>query len=77
MGVLTGCSICFTGAANTPRATLVKMAEKAGAEVKKGVVKGLGLLVIADPNSSSAKAKAAREMGIKLISEEDFLEMVK
>jgi DNA ligase (NAD+) len=77
MGVLSGCSICFTGTANTPRATLVKMAEQAGAEVKKGVVKGLGLLVIADPNSSSAKAKAAREMGIKLISEEDFLEMVK
>jgi NAD-dependent DNA ligase len=34
-------------------------------------------LVIADPDSTSSKAIKARKMGIKLISEEQFKEMLK
>lgn len=77
IGALTGQSVCFTGAMQNKRPVLEKMAVDAGADVKSSVGKGLSILVIADPNSSSSKAVAARKLGTKLISEEEFLEMVK
>lgn len=74
-GSLTGKSFCFTGTMNTPRGQLQKMVEEAGGEVKKSVGKGLTYLVIADPNSTSSKAQAARENNTRLLSEEEFLKM--
>ncbi len=56
---------------------LEKMASEAGADIKSAVGKGLTLLVIADPSSTSSKAQAARKMGTKLISEDEFLDLVK
>lgn len=76
-GIMTGQSVCFTGSMNMKRPLLEKMAADQGAEVKNSVGKGLTFLVIADPNSTSSKAQAARKLGTKLISEEDFLELVK
>jgi DNA ligase (NAD+) len=76
VGVLTGKSICFTGAMKNKRPILEKMAADAGADVKSSVGKGLTYLIIADPNSSSSKAVSARKLGTKLLSEEDFLELV-
>ena len=40
------------------------------------VTKTLTYLVMQDKNSTSSKAKKARELGITLISPEEFLEMV-
>lgn len=77
MGALTGKSVCFTGAMKNKRPFLEKMAADAGGDVKGSVGKGLTYLVIADPNSSSSKAQAARKLGTKLISEDDFLDLVK
>jgi DNA ligase (NAD+) len=77
VGSLTGNSICFTGSMKTKRPVLEKMAAEAGGEIKSSVGKGLTYLVIADPNSTSSKAVAARKLGTKLISEEEFLELVK
>lgn len=77
IGALTGKSICFTGAMKNKRPVLEKMASDAGADVKSSVGKGLTYLVIADPNSTSSKAQAARKLGTTLISEEDFLDKVK
>ena len=77
IGTLTGKSICFTGAMKTKRPILEKMAAEAGADVKNSVGKGLTYLVIADPSSTSSKAQAARKLGTTLVSEEDFLELVK
>lgn len=77
VGSLTGKSICFTGAMKNKRPVLEKMAADAGADVKNGVGKGLSYLVIADPNSTSSKAVAARKLGTTLISEEEFLDLVK
>lgn len=74
-GSLTNKSFCFTGTMNTPRGKLQKMVEEAGGEVKKSVGKGLSYLVIADPNSTSSKAEAARKNRTTLISEEEFLKM--
>lgn len=76
-GILTGKSVCFTGSMQNKRPVLEKMATEAGADVKGSVGKGLTYLVIADPNSSSSKAVAARKLGTTLISEEEFLDMVK
>lgn len=75
-GTMTGKSVCFTGAMKNKRPVLEKMAADAGADVKGSVGKGLTYLVIADPNSTSSKAVAARKLGTQLISEDDFLTMV-
>ena len=71
-------SICFTGTLETMgRKEAQKLAESVGFEVKGGVTKGLTYLVIADPNSQSSKARKARELGTKLLSEKEFLDMCK
>lgn len=76
VGNLTGKSVCFTGKSNLKRAELERLAKEAGGTVKKSVGKGLSFLVLADPNSNSTKAKAARKNGTECISEESLLEMV-
>lgn len=76
VGALTGSSICFTGAMQNKRPVLEKMAADAGGDVKSSVGKGLTYLVIADPNSTSSKAVAARKLGTKLLSEDEFIKMV-
>lgn len=69
-------SICFTGALETmTRSEAQFMATSSGFEVKGGVTKGLTYLVMADPNSTSSKARKARELGTKCISEAEFLAM--
>lgn len=77
IGKLTNKSICFTGAMVNKRPVLEKMAADAGADVKSTVSKGLSILVIADPNSTSSKAVNARKLGTTLISEEEFIQMIK
>jgi DNA ligase (NAD+) len=73
---LTGSSFCFTGAMSTPRAKLQNLVKDNGGSVKTSVGKGLNYLVIADPSSTSSKAKAARKLGTKLISEQEFMDMI-
>jgi len=76
VGSLSGKSVCFTGKSRNKRASLEKMVTEAGGKVKKSVGKGLTYLVLADPNSTTTKAKAARKNGTECISEDSFLEMV-
>lgn len=68
-------SFCFTGKMDKPRKELESLVKQYGGEVRS-VSKGLTYLVIADVNSTSSKAKAARKAGVTLISEADFLEMI-
>ena len=75
-GTMTGKSFCFTGASTKPRAELERLAQQAGGEVKNSVGKKLTYLVMADPNSTSSKAVAARKNGTQCISEADFLALV-
>lgn len=74
-GSLTGLSFCFTGASNRSRAELEQLVQQAGGEVKNSVGKKLTYLVMADPNSNSSKAQAARKNGTQCISEEAFLKL--
>jgi DNA ligase (NAD+) len=76
VGNLTGKSFCFTGKSTRKRADLEKMVTDNGGIVKGSVTKGLSYLVLADPNSGSTKAQAARKNGTVCISEEAFVAMV-
>jgi len=75
-GAMTGKSVCFTGKSRHKRAELERFAKDAGGTIKKSVGKGLTYLVLADPKSTSTKAKAARKNNTECISEDAFLEMV-
>ena len=75
-GSLTGKSFCFTGAMEYKRKDLQDMVTAQGGTNLDSVTKNLTYLVIADPNSTSGKAKKARDLGITLISPEQFLKMV-
>lgn len=71
-------SVCFTGSLNTmSRNEASAKAEIAGYKVLSGVTNKLTYLVTNDRNSNSSKNKKARELGIKVISEAEFLEIIK
>jgi len=74
-GKFTDKKFCFTGTMASPRKTLEAKVKDAGGKISS-VSKGLNYLVIADPNSNSSKAKKARDLGVELISEKEFLELV-
>lgn len=71
-----GDSVVFTGECDLPRAELEARARAAGLVVKSGVSRKTTLLVIADPHSQSAKARAARDAGIRIVSEQVFLNLL-
>lgn len=77
-GKLSGKSFCFTGAlpSGMKRKVAQDLVTNAGGEIKSGVSKGLDFLVQADPSSNSSKATKARKYGTKVISEDEFLDMV-
>ena len=71
-------SVCFTGSLNTmSRSAAAKLAESAGYEVKSGVSKGLTYLVTNDTTSGSSKNKKAATLGVSVIDEKKFLELVR
>ena len=41
------------------------------------MVKGLSYLVTNDPGSGSSKNKKAKELGVKIIDEKEFLALIK
>ncbi|MCS7159253.1 MAG: BRCT domain-containing protein [Gemmatales bacterium] len=76
---LTGKRVCFTGELRCryhgeliTRELAEELATKAGLIVMDSVTKKLDLLVVADPNSQSAKAKKARQYGIRIMHESVF-----
>lgn len=72
-----GMSICFTGKLNTmSRGDASKKAEAAGFEVKGGVTKGLTYLCTNDTTTGSSKNKKAKELGTKIITEEEFIQLI-
>jgi DNA ligase (NAD+) len=71
-GKFSGKSFCFTGTMKNPRKELEALVADHGGSCRS-VSKELTYLVIADPQSTSSKAVKARNMGIELISEQDFL----
>ncbi|MDR0403669.1 MAG: NAD-dependent DNA ligase LigA [Treponema sp.] len=71
-----GLSFCFTGELKTMKRSAAEEKIKAlGASAKSSVVKGLSYLVTNDAESGSAKNKKAKELGVPIINEEQFLSM--
>lgn len=78
-GGLTGKRVCFTGelqcrckGQTIPRELAEEFATQAGLQVVDSVTKKLDLLVLADPQSQSGKAKKARQYGIRIMHEPVF-----
>ncbi len=70
--IWSGISFCITGKTITKRAALKKSIERSGGTYMNTVNSKCMYLVIADPNSTTVKANAARALGVKLISEDQF-----
>lgn len=77
-----GQRVCFTGELQSKfggqpitREMAEALAEKAGFIVVKGVTKKLDMLVVADPNTQSTKARKARDYNVKIVSEVVFWRM--
>ena len=58
------------------RNKFLEFALEHGYESKAGVSKGLTYLVNNDINSNSSKNRKAKELGIKILSEDDFMKIV-
>jgi DNA ligase (NAD+) len=74
---LCGFSFCFTGELKSmKRGEAEEKIKTLGAQSKSSIVKGLSYLVTNDPESGSSKNKKARELGISVIGEEQFLALL-
>lgn len=75
----TGKTVCFTGDSSCmlngermTREAAEEIAIAAGLQVAPRVTKKVDILVVADPDTASSKAKKAREYGIRIIAERPF-----
>lgn len=77
-GILAGKSFCFTGELVTmKRADAEQLVKKNGGSIKSSVTKDLSYLVTNDTTSGSSKNVKAAKLGIPVITEEQFLELLK
>ena len=72
-GVAAKPLVCFTGSSKTKRDEWIKIAEGKGMLFHNSVTKKLSLLVCADVESKSTKAKKARKYGVEIMSYDDFM----
>ncbi|MDR0302947.1 MAG: NAD-dependent DNA ligase LigA [Treponema sp.] len=74
---MRGLSFCFTGELKSMKRGEAEEKIKAlGAQAKSSVVKGLSYLVTNDAASGSSKNKKAQELGVRVISEDEFLALL-
>lgn len=75
---LNGKSFCITGSLThyANRDALVKAIEDNGGKYVSGVSKKIDYLINNDTTSTSGKNKKAMDLGIPILSEEDFLKMI-
>lgn len=77
-GKLNGKSFCFTGELlSMKRSDAQELVKQNGGSVKSSVVKDLSYLVTNDTSSGSSKNAKAASLGIPVISEKEFLELLK
>ena len=80
---LSGKTVCFRGSFTSQvagkhisRELATNLAQAAGLSVVARVTKELDFLVVADADSQSGKARTARELGIRIIAESAFWQML-
>lgn len=76
---LAGMTVCFTGelvgqidGIRITRDIAESLAGNAGLLIQSSVTKNLDILVVADPNTQSGKARKARDYGVRIIAEPVF-----
>ena len=74
--LLAGNRVVFTGDMDMSRADIEALATAAGLRVTTAVSGKTTLVVAADPHSQSGKANTARQLGIRLVTEQVFLHML-
>lgn len=73
---IAGRSFCFTGSLNSMKRSEAEERVRAlGGSVRSGVTKDLDYLVTNDPESGSSKNRKARESGVAIITEEEFVRL--
>ena len=75
-GKLNGMVITITGKTSIKRDDLAVMIEEAGGKYAKSIGKISTHLVCASEDSTSSKANKARSAGVKIMSEDELLEMI-
>jgi DNA polymerase-3 subunit epsilon len=80
---LRGKSVCFTGELlsfyreeRVTRDIAERLAAHAGLDVRPGVTKALDILVVADPDTQSVKARKARAYGVRIMAERVFWQTI-
>lgn len=73
---LDGLHVCFTGTMGIPREQCEDIAKQFGLIVQTSVTKKLDILVVADVNTKSNKAKKAREYNVRIINESAFFNLM-
>lgn len=73
-GTLSGMLFCLSGSMTNGKDSLKKIIEQYGGTVKSSVVKNLTYLIAGE--GSGEKSKKATELGIPIISEETFMNMI-
>jgi DNA polymerase-3 subunit epsilon len=76
MQLKPGDRICFTGEMSRPREELQALATAAGLVVTAAVSGRTAILVCADADSLSGKARKARDKGVTIVSEPKFHQLV-
>ncbi|MGQ9589113.1 MAG: NAD-dependent DNA ligase LigA [Planctomycetota bacterium] len=84
-GPLAGKTFCFSGAVRRvdpetgkpyARKRLEALVAERGGRPRSGVSSGLDYLVLADPKSQSSKAVEARRLGVAILSEDEFFDLL-
>ena len=74
---LIGSTFCFTGELKSmKRSEAEERVKLLGGSAKPAVVRDLTYLVTNDPESGSGKNKKARELGVRIIDEKEFLNLL-
>ena len=77
INVETKGSICVTGSLKFgSRNKFLEFAKEHGFESKSGVSKGLTYLINNDINSNSSKNRKAKELNIKILTEDEFMKLL-
>ena len=77
-GKLSGKSFCFTGELKTmKRQDAENLVKQNGGSTKSSVTKDLSFLVTNDVSSGSSKNQKAAKFGVPVISEQEFLDLLK
>lgn len=71
-----GLTVCFTGEMTVSRSEIEARSTVAGLVIKSAVSRKLDVLVVADSDSGSTKAKKARELDVRIVHEQVFLRML-